>query len=148
MPEQLGTVSEEAETKNGAVRRPPILVFQADGGSVLLGRYADEEWSLPWTQISDGEFNVPENELEAAGRRLARELGLPSSAKELEYTGMCRFPELVRFSLQAPGLRALRSGHCGFDAVACHRRDELPASLAPATRQLLLLTYLPPQIGG
>ena len=138
MPEQLGTVSEEAEAKNGAVRRPPILVFQADGGSVLLGRYADEEWSLPWTQISDGEFSVPENELEAAGRRLARELGLPSSAEELEYTGMCRFPELVRFSLRAPGLSALRSGLCGFDAVAFHRRDELPASLAPAARQLIL----------
>jgi len=117
--------------------RTCVLVFQADGGSVLLGRYADEEWSLPWAQIG-GEFNVTESELEAAGRRLARELGLPSSAKELEYTGMCRFPELVRFSLQAPGLSALHSGHCGFDAVAFHRRDELPASLSPATRQLVL----------
>jgi ADP-ribose pyrophosphatase YjhB (NUDIX family) len=96
MAEQLGTVR-DAETTNGADRRV-CLVFQADGGSVLLGRSADEEWSLPWTQVG-GEFNATENELEAAGRWLARELGLPSSAKELEYTGMCRFPELVRFSL-------------------------------------------------
>ena len=75
--------------------RTCVLVFQADGGSVLLGRYADEEWSLPWTEISDGEFNVPENELEAAGRRLARELGLPSSAEELKYTGTVSYTHLT-----------------------------------------------------
>ena len=152
---------QEAEATNGADRRVCILVIQADGGGVLLGRDAQKAWSLPCTQIG-GDEGGPE----AAGRRLAQELGLPSSAKELqcqvmptavsqprtdhdqtidEQTGMVfstrtdrDLPELVVFSLQAPGLSALRSGTCGFEAVAFHRRDELPASLALASRKLVL----------
>ena len=124
---------QEAEATNGADRRVCILVIQADGGGVLLGRDAQKAWSLPCTQIG-GDEGGPE----AAGRRLAQELGLPSSAKELqcqvmptavsqprtdhdqtidEQTGMVfstrpdrDLPELVVFSLQAPGLSALRSG--------------------------------------
>ena len=68
---------QEAEVSKSADRHVCILVTKTDDGGVLLGRDAHKVWSLPRAQIG---FNET---AEAAGRRLAQELGLPSSAEEL-----------------------------------------------------------------
>ena len=132
------------------VRRVCILVIQSDDGSVLLGRDAHKAWSLPCAQIGGDELGP-----EAAGRRLAQELGLPSNAKELRcqsiptsgsepqrtdngHTLGDQTDLLVVFSSQAPGPAALRGVIRGLEAVAFHRPDELPASLGPASRRLAL----------